>query len=246
MYCISHAPDLGFSFESFLTGPRCAWACVPYFIMSVVPIIIPYEWYECSHPACMGLSQPTSLLSICAYQMVVISNQSCVHSMMNDINVLPIVSVNGCSCLKMNRNLNAVVDHCFACLKRDRLIVLSPESNPVLELLSLRDVPIRNHASFTCTVNVSLTIVKWKKDRAIIDTTDPHYKFKSDLSELDIDVVDTDDSGSYQCIAQGSDKTVYESNSKSLRVLGELYSHAKLKHLLDFCFLRRMAEYSTN
>ena len=92
----------------------------------------------------------------------------------------------------------------------------------MLELLSLQDAPINSHASFTCTVTGSLTIVKWKKDRAIIDTTDPHYKCKSDLSELDIDVVDTDDSGSYQCIAQASGKTVYESNSKSLRVLGEL------------------------
>ena len=107
----------------------------------------------------------------------------------------------------------------------------------LLELLSLQDVPINNHASFTCTVTGPLTIVKWKKNRAIIDTTDPHYKFNSDLSELDIDVVDTDDSGSYQCIAQASDKTVYESNSKSLRVICERQIRVcVLTHLLDFRF----------
>ena len=66
----------------------------------------------------------------------------------------------------------------------------------------------------------SLTVVKWKKDDVTIDLTDFHYQFTSDLSELDIDSVDATDAGSYQCIAQDADKKIYESNSKSLRVLG--------------------------
>ena len=88
-----------------------------------------------------------------------------------------------------------------------------------MELLSLQDVPINNHASFICTVTGSLTVVKWTKDDATIDF-DSHYEFTSDMSELDIDSVDAIDAGSYQCVAQGADKKMYESNSKSLRVLG--------------------------